>query len=465
MSGQTEFAGLEELAPGDMLSADGYRFQAVNPSIIDKLLRVGAVTHKHDGHAALANPGVAPTVGTKATGGTIPAATTVSVVHTWVDKHGGETLPSPVASKETAAGLPDPSAAPTLVADYTAGALLAGNWTYALTVTDGVGGETAIGPSATVTVDPGHAKARVALSGLKAILEEVTLAPAAEWRLWRKQEGGAWYLMSTGKGATLDDEGTLPGDCTVEPPETSTVLGTNLIEVTVPAAPGGAEFFRVYICTDGLFTSPCFVAQYPLTEIGKVITFTALALLTGLPPLVSQTFPGAVKIDPDTDMVEWPWKRSVAKVANLPVEGNEEGDVRLVRETQQLWMWDNVGKEWEPLTGHVSTCESHTWAIAGVVTVGKIPGPFIKAVANETQHLLGIECITAAGKVTFTVKHNGAAIGELTGLVAEGGALTVTLAEPLALGSKDTLTLEITAVAGGEELAVSAFVEHIGLVV
>lgn len=350
MSSRTDFAGLEVLAPGDLLSTDSYRFQAVNPVIIDRLLRLGAVLHKHDEHAATPNPTEAPALVNKATGGTIPAGLNLSVGFTWVDEEGGETLLSPVATIATAAEMADPQFPPEVAADYTTGTLLASNLDYGVTISDGLGGETTLSPVATIQLLPKEHGA-VRIKHLKAILEEV--APGiggAEWRLWRSQNGGPQYLMAHGKGAEVLDDGSLAGDCTVSPPIASTALGTNKVEVTVgEEAPARAEFLRVYISPDGSFTDPCFIAQYPLSEIGKTIVLAALTLAPGAPPAVTLSIPGATKINPDTDMLDFPFKSAVTEPSTLPTEGNKDGDVREALSNHKLYIWDDADKEWNPI--------------------------------------------------------------------------------------------------------------------
>lgn len=349
MSERTSFVGLEVLAPGEPLSSDGYRFQAINPRIIDRVLQLGAVGHKHDAHAAVANPSEAPVVTTAAAGGTIPAEATLHVAFTWVDEEGGETLASPPEAVTTRAGLEAPTGAPTLAVSYAAGTLLAGNYDYALTVTDGAGGETEIGPSESIVVEPGHEHAEVTISNLKALREEVG---GATHRLWRRFNGSVWYLIDESEGDEVLDNGTLAGDCTVQPPNSTTAHGTSTITVTVgEAAPARTVSFNLYVSEDGSFPSPCFVANYPLSEIGKAIELTALELNNGEPPLVSLSIPGATKIDPDTDMVAWPWKQPVANAAALPAEGNENGDVRETLNDHALHSWDAESKTWVEITG------------------------------------------------------------------------------------------------------------------
>lgn len=412
MSGQTPFAGLEYLDPTDVFSADGFRFQQENPALIDRLLKIGAISHRHDAHAALPNPAVAPAVTQAAVGGTIPANTAIHVVHTWVDKDGGETAPSPVGTINTPEGLLPPAKAPTLAVDYTAGVLLAGGFTYAVTVTDGVGGETQIGPSAAITVDPGHAKARVKVSGLKVILEEVAPGLAeAKWRLWRQQEGGPWYLMGTGTEAELTDDGSLAGDCTVEPPRSSTTRSTNQVKIVVPAAPAGSEFFRLYISDTEEFLSPALIAQYPLSEIGKTIVVNALAPVLGQPPLVTTSYPGANKINGETDILNFHWKPPVNAVGELPAVGNEVGDVRFVSGQFEVYAWSSFGGgEWVNISArHFVT--THTFALRGpVVAEPAIPPHEVEMDAEGRQltTLIAVRYKIIAGtSMAFRIQKNG----------------------------------------------------------
>ena len=101
---KTPFAGLERLAPGDPLSSDGYVFQDLDRRTIDQLLQIGAVTHVHDGHAALANPTLAPVVTSAATGGAFPSGLSVSVTYTLIDANGGESAPVTPVSVAMSAG-------------------------------------------------------------------------------------------------------------------------------------------------------------------------------------------------------------------------------------------------------------------------------------------------------------------------------------------------------------------------
>ncbi len=464
MAERTPFAGLLRIPPGEPLGLEGFEFQYIDPLVVDHLLKIGAILHKHDGGAALANPVTAPSLVGSATGGSIAGAVTVLTAYTWIDAEGGETLASPTANVTTAATFPEPKDAPTAVVSAAAGALLAANYVYGATVTDGEGGETTLSPLVEAVVEPGFAKAEVTVSNLKAILTEVAGATVgAEWRLWRRQNGGEWNLIDNGTGETVIDNGTLVPDCTVAPPLVSTTHATNKLVVEVPKPVGAAEFFRLYLTSDGTFGPVSYVAEYPIAECEKAIELLTLAVLPGTPPPVSRAIAHANKIDPDTDLIEYHWKRPVTERTELPTEGNEQGDVRMVVETKRLYFWNATPKEWETFLGNAATtCETLTWSVAGALTVGLIPGPFIKVLAEEEQHLLGIECTLGVGTAELTLKHNGVAIGELTKIAGKVGAVAVTLTEPLVLASKDILTLEIVASAEGEGMSFSAFVEHVG---
>lgn len=382
---KTPFAGYELLEPGDALSSDGYAFQFENPAIADRLGKLGAVTHKHDAHAAMVDPTAAAAVAVAATGGSIPAATPVHVCYTLTDPQGGETLATTPIVLTTAAGYGTPAPGPTVAADYTAGVLLAGTPLYAVTVTDGVGGETALSPAASVTIDPGHANARVLVSGLTAITDASSgSSVTAGWRVWKSVDGGSsWNLMATGAYSTdtYTDDGSTAGDCTVNPPRTGTTVGANKLTVTVPSAgqPAGATFFSVYASVTGQFLAPCLLGTYPVSDFNVAQVYTALTLLLGQPPAVSSCYPGANPIDPDTDLLGYTWKRTVANFAALPSVSNTDGDVRETLDTHTLYTWS--GSAWVPLGIPLST----TVAYAATVT----PAPAGRNLALSIGTLTG----------------------------------------------------------------------------
>jgi hypothetical protein len=321
----TSFAGLTVLTPQDPLSTDGASFQSRNPVITDQLLRIGAVTHRHDGHLALANPTTDAAISVASAGGSIPSDLGIFVCYSLVDPDGGETLPTTPQTVTTHSALATPDGAPTLTIGHASGSLLAGNYSYAVTVVDGLGGETALGGVASITVPPGFAATEIAVSGLLAIA-----SGGAGYRLWRSIDGNGWALIFDGVIDAIVDDGSFCADTSMRPPSStsSRTNATSLLKVTVPALPSGASRFRVYGSTDGSFSMPSLLADLPAASAGVELNFPALTFLSGAPPHTSRALPGADQIDPDTDLLDWHWKRPVETVAALP--SGEYGDVRLV---------------------------------------------------------------------------------------------------------------------------------------
>lgn len=297
---KTPFAGLTLLDPAEALSTDGYSFQHESPSIIDRYLEVAAVSHRHDAHAALADPTDAPTVVAGAGGGAILASRTIFATYTLLDADGGETRPVAAELVTTAAPIDPPDAGPPAALDTTGGTLLANTYMYALTFTDGNGGETTVGPSTMVQRPTGPANARVQITGLTAIL---TAAGAAGWRLWRSVGGGRFGFVAAGATDTYTDDGSSSPDCTMSPPTTNTTNGVNTVQVTVPSGQDAeAVQFRVYLSDDGSFDSPAVAGTYPIADTGTVKTYTSLDLADGTPPDVSRSLPGANQINASTDI-------------------------------------------------------------------------------------------------------------------------------------------------------------------
>lgn len=429
---KTPFAGLERLAPGESLSTDGYAFQDFDRATIDRILRVGAVTHHHDAHAALANPATAPTA-TVGTGGAIPSGLAISVAYTLLDADNGETLPSAATVVNTGSGYTNPFDAPDATVDYTAGGLLAGDYSYAVTVTDGAGGETAIGPAADVAIDPGHANAQVHLAGLTLATNDASSSdPAAGWRLWRVQGGGPWYLIGTGTAAldTFVDNG-VPGDCTIAPPFSSTTRGASSLTVTIPS-PGlpAVSSFNIYVSIDGSFTSPALLGNFPVTsfDIPQVIADLG-TIRSGAPPAANTALPGAVQINPDTDIVNWYWKAPVDSVVDLPTVGNNDGDARITRDTDMIWVWSEaefIWTQWNPGRATLAsstqptdytlalldagTVVEFTDATAATLTIAPnaVVGFPVGTVVEVFQYGAGV--IGVAGATGVTVRSNGALV-------------------------------------------------------
>ena len=464
----TPFAGLEILAPGAPLSTDSWRFQSIDPSLIDFFLEIGAQTHRHDELPGLVNPNTEVELTQEPTGGALPPDTTVYACFTKVDALGGETLSSKPVSIKTAAGFANPANAPTLTPNLTAGNLLASNYAYAVTVIDGEGGETALGPPSTYTLATGYAHAEIDVEGLKAIMEEVS---GTGWRLWRSLNGGPWDLIAKGTAATFLDNGEEEVDCNVSPPESSTIKGKALIQVVVaePSETPAATNWKLYLSTSSSFTSPSYVATYPLSEYGKTLTFTELPLLPGEPPKVSSSVKHANKIDPDKDLVEWHWKRPVLNLAALEAlsgeNAPEEFDIRVTEEEREIWIYKSG--TWESLKtasgGRAKSEEGLGFAVKGLIGAGLVPGKYIHLATGEKQYLTGVigELITK-GKVKLSVYHNGVVVAGLKELtLVHGTPYEHFLGTPIELADKDYIDIFIESVEEEPEgLRFTPFVLH-----
>jgi hypothetical protein len=283
-----------------------------------------------------------------------------------------------------------PTNAPEASADYSGGTLLTGTYHYAITLTDGLGGETPIGPPVVVTRDPGYASGQVHLWGLTDILTE---ADAAGWRLYRAVGGGEYDFLAEGSSDTFTDTGSIPLNCAVHPPSLvlNTTLGANLLTVVVPSGSAGvssaASQFSLYLSEDGLFEDPCLYGTYPPSSAGVPIVIPSLLLLRGAPPLVSLALRGANKIDPDTELIDWHWKRPVSTVADLPpaASGSVEGDVRVVTADRLARVF--IGGSWDFLPGTITAQGSAGTSAISIVGSGEVE----------------VSAASASGGVTWTI--------------------------------------------------------------
>lgn len=330
------FAGLEILEAGDSLSSDNGAFIGVDRENIDRLLRIGAKTHRHTGLSGLSNPLVAPGASVVASAGTISSDTAISVGYTLEDDDGGETMISPVTVVSTQPPLSAPQFAPSAASNYASGSLLVNTYFYALTYGDGEGGETQMGPSVNAERAPGFASGRVILTNLT---HDMVSLGASEWRLYRAIGGGVFNLLATGSSSedTFIDDGTHSLDCSTHPPagELNTTAGVSTLLVTLPSAIGGATSINLYGTVTGDFGGGSLLGSYPAASAGHVAAFQSLELGAHSPPSVNLSIGGAHQIDPESELLSWHWRGPVAASAALP--SGTLGDVRLVTGDGTLW--------------------------------------------------------------------------------------------------------------------------------
>lgn len=368
---KTTFAGLTALEAGESLALDGYSFQALNPIIIDRLLKLGARTHRHDEHAGLNNPIDVPTI-TLVPDGTLPPDADISLGYTLVDSSGGETLMAPVAQVTTSPALDAPDAAPLWDVSNIGGHMVAGTYVYALTLTD-PNGETTAGPSFFVNVDPGTDTNMVTISGLSDIVASV--AGATGWRLYKSGATGAPHFLAAGGAALdyVDDDGLLCADCNVTPPQQNTTSVSQGVQFTVPAtvtnAQTGVVGYRIYASIGGAFESPSFVEQR--ADFATVILYRQFVVEPGAPPDVNTSYDGAQKIDPDTELLEWHWKRPVANAAALPAPA-ADGDVRVTLDDGTFYVFRSGG--WLPFTAPAAFWKPPVAAVSDLPLVGNSAG-------------------------------------------------------------------------------------------
>jgi hypothetical protein len=352
---KTLFAGITVLSSDEAVTADNGAFIGRDRDTTDRLLELGAKTHRHTGLPGLENPPSHMGASAITSGGTIGAGQTFSLGYTLEDDQGGETLLSPIVSFTTPSPINAPFAAPAGQAKYEEGGdLPTDTYYYAYSFVDGSGGETPIGPARGVERAPGFAQAKVVLSGFTAPMSS---AGAAGWRLYRAVGGGDFGFLTSGTSNNFTDDGSLNVDCdlTPLPPETNTTNGDAAFRIRLPSADVfvvESTFINLYMTNDGDFIGDALLEQFPVSSAGKEAIYASVDLDAGQPPDVNGSIGGASQIDPDTELLDWHWKRPVATSATLP--SGTQGDVRLVEGEKQLFSvfassaagpsgWDPVG--------------------------------------------------------------------------------------------------------------------------
>lgn len=342
------FSGITALDPNESLYTDNSAFVQRDRFEIDRELKLGVKTHRHNGLAGLANPVSAPSGLVIGSGGSIPAGLSLTLGVTYQDPDGGETLVGPTTLVTTPSPVQAPTTQLAAAIEYTAGILDVDTFTYAFTYVDGSGGETPLGPPTVVVRSPGFANARVKLSG-QAPGGEFPDAAIVAARIYRARAGGEFVFLAEVGTGTFTDDGSVSPDCDRHPPNfnLNSTGGANQIEVTLPPNPptgsGNVEraFINLYCSQSGTFDESCLVGRYPTGSAGASLFVTSLDLLDAQPPDVNRSFGGAAQIDPDTELLDWHWKRPVANEGALP-EDAEAGDARVALDTGTIWVYDGV---------------------------------------------------------------------------------------------------------------------------
>lgn len=415
---KTQFAGLTRLDPGDPLSIDNSSFQARNPSIIDRYLQLGAVTHRHDAHVGLANPSSTPSASAVSSGGTIPADLSLTVGYTLNDSSGGETILAPQTVVSTAPGWNPPETQLVATVDYSSGSLLANTYHYCITLIDGMGGETAPGSYVSAEREPGYPSGNVTVTGLNS---DFGVNNAAGWRLYRATGGEEFGFLATGTASAFVDTGSVNADCGQQPPDDGdqTTNNANSLQIRVPSggAMGSAASFNLYITPDGDFGGGTFIDTYPVSSAGALITLASIDLAPQSPPDVSTCVQGASKIDPDTDLLDWHWKRPVAGSGALP--SGSQGDVRMTLNNGHLW----------GVVGSAGAVNYADWTdLGGALSAQEVGGPLYSG--RSTLRFTGSGATVVgvsddgSGQSTVTISSTGG--GSVVDAAGSGGVDLVT---------------------------------------
>jgi hypothetical protein len=332
---KTSFAGITRLEPGDSIN-EAADFHTRDRDVIDHFLRVGAVTHRHDAHVALGGPTAAPSGSVLTEGGSIPADTGIYLGYTLVDQDGGETQISPLLTLATQPAYGAPETPPRATVTYNSGAVMADTYYYAITLVDGMGGESVLGPVVSVDREPGPTFGEITLDGLTA---DFDVSGAVGWRLYKSRSGQNFGFFASGATDRFVDAGQGCVDCGQPPPSENRTNRTNSLLVTVPPSAGigsasggvgsGAAAFRLYGSRDGSFLSPALMGEFPASSAGTIMQWPALSFMDGAPPDVATTVRGAARIDAN-EITNLFWREAVAASGALPAS-ERIGEARLVR--------------------------------------------------------------------------------------------------------------------------------------
>jgi hypothetical protein len=117
---------------------------------------------------------------------------------------------------------------------------------------------------------------------------------------------------------------------------------------------------------------------------------------------------------------------------------------------------------WGVLCPRKATRTPHTWSVAGPLEVEAIPGFTVRPAAGQTVSLAGVDFRLQAGtSATFSIRKNGSAMAEFTGLSATTTPDSEFPAGGVALADGDYIDLDITAIDGDPEgLSVTVLVDN-----
>jgi hypothetical protein len=277
---------------------------------MDRLLKLGAETHVHDGSTlATTSPEVPPELTLDTTSGNIPAGRTVRYKFAWVDANGAESAASPEATVATPTAVSAP-AGPSLTTSTTGGTLLPGNYFYVLTAYTGSStSETKAGTRIFLTVPTGSTTNTITLT------LPTTPAGADGFNVYRRGPGESMYAFIDSIDMTVAtppttflDDGTTSPNCNRQPPQSNQTNATNNVTVEIPGAtpavPAGLtwKIYRTYSAGDYSNSFLTEVVEETSPGSGIIVTSyidTGTSVSAGQPLAASQFTTNPAKIDLD----------------------------------------------------------------------------------------------------------------------------------------------------------------------
>lgn len=308
MAGSTSRFHLSTLSSGDDFADNGYKYTDADRQQIDRLLEIGAETHRHDGVVADSiDPDTPPSLALDTSGGGIGAGERIRYKFTLVDVVGNESAASPEAYIDT----PDPvesPAASSLTYDNGAGSLLPGNYFYALSAyVDLNTSETKAPNRAYITVASGSATNTITIT-----LPSLPFG-ATGFNIYRRTPGSTkyFYLDSVDMDVATppdvyEDDGATDVDCGRTLPVVNSTYSTNSVVVSYPGAtpvvPDGYtwKIYRTYESGEYDDSFLTWVVEETSEGSGIIVTTyedVGAGTTTGYPPAYSQIVDSPSKID------------------------------------------------------------------------------------------------------------------------------------------------------------------------
>ncbi|MBN1319950.1 MAG: hypothetical protein JXA87_03825, partial [Thermoleophilia bacterium] len=273
---------------------NGWAYPYWNVLQLDAALN-GLANAVRTGAAPLSAPALAPSLTLLESGGTIPGGRTIEVAQTFVDEWGRETEAGTVASQATGDAITDPAVAPTPgTPSSEATGYSGGTLTIVYTWVDANGGETLCSPAAIVQLP----YLAVGLYSQLEVTLPSTPAAAGAAQAWVYVQHRAGNVVLA-KKITDDTEDTVlldgtTADCYLTPPYVNTTGGTKSIEITgqTDAAAEKTRFYireagQEWVAADRRLTVGG-VDEWDIDTVSYPLVYTGTNVTAGWPPTVSQ---------------------------------------------------------------------------------------------------------------------------------------------------------------------------------